>query len=320
LEKLLNFEDLSLAPGSTAKTATGNANDNLIKGNDFPNTLNGLDGNDILDGSGGLDSLIGGKGNDTYRLANDGDVITEKPGEGIDTIEIQDTFSLLLPSLKNNVENLTLSGTIAVDGTGTNADNVLTGNSAANTLTGLDGNDRLYGDQGTDIFIGGRGTDTLDLTESLASKDVVTIAAGDSLTGVLAGVSEADKVIKFAAATDVLDLPSLKIAANVATDNGQSLSIIKSHNISNGIIKFDDADTYAAPLAISLTTNMVSVIDYLKANITGNETVAFQAGVDVWVFQDGGANDTLVELVGGVGAAATSLSIGSFSTSAIHLA
>ncbi|MDO9107083.1 MAG: calcium-binding protein [Methylovulum sp.] len=315
LAALLNFENLSLT-GATAKTATGNSNDNAIIGNDLANTLSGLDGNDILDGAGGLDTLIGGKGNDIYRLANDGDIITELTGatEGTDTIEIPDTtFSLSLPSLKNNVENLTLTGTLTANGTGTGGANVITGNSAINTLTGLAGNDTLKGGEGADTLVGGLGADTLDLTESLASKDVLQFASGDSP----ASTVEADKVIKFALFYDTVDLTSTKIAVNVVSANGSDINSIKSHNISNGIIKFDDTDSYAAPLSIS-TTTLGDAIAYLKANITNGSTVAFQVSTDMWIFQDNGSNDTLIDLqLVGV---ATSLSTGGFSSTAIHIA
>ncbi len=311
MSSLLNFENLSLS-GSNAINGTGNTNDNEIRGNDSANTLTGLAGNDTLDGAGGLDKLIGGTGNDTYRLSNDGDTITELASEGTDTIEIQNTFSLQLASLGNNVENLTLLGTIAADGTGTNGINILTGNAASNLLTGLNGNDTLIGKDGADILIGGSGADILDLTEAAASKDIVRFNTGDSPANQL----DADKVIKFAMATDSIDLAgTIKIAANAASVNGADAGVIKSHSIVNGIIKFDDTDSFASALPVS-ASNLVSVIDYLKLNITDQSAVAFQAGSDMWVFQDAGANDTLITLTGVV---ASSLSATAFGSTAIHI-
>ena len=52
--------------------------------------------------------------------------------------------------LGDNIENLTLTGTGAIDGTGNDLNNVLTGNSAANILRGGEGNDTLNGVAGAD--------------------------------------------------------------------------------------------------------------------------------------------------------------------------
>ena len=51
-------------------------------------------------------------------------------------------------------------GTGAINGTGNNANNILTGNNAINTLNGGIGNDRLIGQGGNDILIGNSGKDT----------------------------------------------------------------------------------------------------------------------------------------------------------------
>ncbi|MBD2148282.1 Calx-beta domain-containing protein, partial [Sphaerospermopsis sp. FACHB-1194] len=92
------------------------------------------------------------------------------------TTTITDTltaaFTTTLPA---NVENLTLTGTSAINGTGNAGNNVIRGNSANNTLTGLDGND-TYGfvansalgtDTITEITTGG--TDTVDFTGTTAA-------------------------------------------------------------------------------------------------------------------------------------------------------
>ena len=65
-------------------------------------------------------------------------------------------------TLTNNVENLTLTGTAAINGTGNALDNLLTGNNTANTLTAYAGNDWLDGGIGADTLLGGLGNDTLD--------------------------------------------------------------------------------------------------------------------------------------------------------------
>lgn len=127
--------------------------DTLIADSDSGGTLRGGAGNDRLEG-GGDDSLQGGRGNDTY--VSDGANITERAGEGID--QVLSSASLFLP---NHIENLTLTGSAAIDGDGNGLDNEITGNGAANELTGADGDDVLSGGLGADTLDGGAGTDTL---------------------------------------------------------------------------------------------------------------------------------------------------------------
>jgi Ca2+-binding RTX toxin-like protein len=144
---LANVENLKLA--GSALTGTGNTLNNTITGNGSNNTLNGSAGND---------TLIGGSGNDVYVVDSTTDTITELANQGNDTIQASLTFSLAgLP----NVENLTLTGTGNINGTGNAANNVLTGNSGNNQLNGGSGNDTLTGGTGNDALVGGLGNDTL---------------------------------------------------------------------------------------------------------------------------------------------------------------
>jgi Ca2+-binding RTX toxin-like protein len=58
------------------------------------------------------------------------------------------------------VENLTLTGTGDLNGTGNSLANLLTGNSGANSLSGGAGDDTLDGGAGADSLVGGTGNDT----------------------------------------------------------------------------------------------------------------------------------------------------------------
>ena len=115
-----------------------------INGSGLQDLINGSDQNDLIDGKGGVDIMIGGLGNDTY-VVDVNEVITEAAGEGTDLVQSAATFTL-----SNNVENLTLTGIAAINGTGNGIGNVITGNSAANTLSGRGGDDTLAGGGGTD--------------------------------------------------------------------------------------------------------------------------------------------------------------------------
>ncbi|NEY92259.1 calcium-binding protein [Tabrizicola oligotrophica] len=160
-----DVENLTLT-GAETISGTGNAAGNTLTGNAAANLLSGLGGNDslyagdgadTLDGGTGADLMTGGLGNDTYFVDNAADAIVETDSGGFDAVQSSVTFTLAA-----EVENLTLSGTAAINGTGNTADNLITGNAAANSLSGLDGNDSLYGSGGVDSLYGGDGNDYLN--------------------------------------------------------------------------------------------------------------------------------------------------------------
>jgi serralysin len=175
-----NLENLTLT-GTTAINGTGNILNNIIIGNSAINTLSGGAGDDHLDGGTGADKLLGGIGNDTYIVDNTSDVITENVNEGTDTI--RSSVSL---TLGNNVENLILTGTSAINATGNTLNNVLTGNSAINTLTGGGGDDYLDGGAGADKLLGGIGNDTYIIDNS---GDALTENTNEGIDTVLSSIT-----------------------------------------------------------------------------------------------------------------------------------
>ncbi|HSV28167.1 MAG TPA: calcium-binding protein, partial [Candidatus Omnitrophota bacterium] len=134
---------------------TGAAPTNTILGTNAANVINGTSGHDRIDGKAGADTMAGKGGSDTYVVETMGDKVVEYSGQGIDTV-----FSSLGFRLGAYMENLTLTGTANVNGTGSNWHNHLTGNDGANALYGLGGNDRLTGGKGADVLTGGAGHDT----------------------------------------------------------------------------------------------------------------------------------------------------------------
>ncbi|HEY9690604.1 MAG TPA: Calx-beta domain-containing protein [Oculatellaceae cyanobacterium] len=180
-----NLEKLTLT-GTAAINGTGNALSNTITGNTAANTLDGGAGNDILNGGAGADTMIGNAGNDTYIVDNAQDITTEALNEGTDTVQSNITWTVA-----DNLENLTLTGTAAINGTGNELSNSITGNAAANmltgnsgidTLTGMAGNDILVGGFGNDLLTGGTGTDSFRFNAANEGVDTIkdfTVAQGD---------------------------------------------------------------------------------------------------------------------------------------------
>ena len=153
----------------------GTAGNDSLTGTALNERLNGMAGNDTLNGGAGIDSLSGGDGNDAYFVDTTTDLISDS--SGTDTVSSSVSFSLAALSF---IENLTLTGTAGLDGTGNDLNNAITGNSANNTLTAGLGNDTINGGLGNDTLTGGPGIDTFRFTTTpgSANRDLITDFSG----------------------------------------------------------------------------------------------------------------------------------------------
>jgi Ca2+-binding RTX toxin-like protein len=149
-----NVENLILT-GSSAINGTGSS---------LANTITGNSGSNGIDGGEGIDTLIGGAGNDTYSVDNGLDIVAENTGEGTDLVQSSTTYTL-----SANVENLILTGSSAINGTGNSLANIITGNSGANIIDGGAGNDSLIGADGSDLYVVDNALDRIYETNSLAA-------------------------------------------------------------------------------------------------------------------------------------------------------
>ena len=184
----------TLASTVSRLTLTGTRNINGT-GNALNNYLTGTAGNNILDGGAGYDILAGGRGNDTYIVDSTYDSIIENANEGTDTVK-----SFVNWTLGANLENLTLTGTGNLSGTGNELDNVITGNSGNNSLYGGGGNDKLYGMAGDDNLWVNIQADSINsnyLLDGGADNDSLWInvqGANNAVTSSLAGGSGVDSL------------------------------------------------------------------------------------------------------------------------------
>ena len=169
-----------------ANVITGNAAANLLSGGSFNDTIFGGGGNDTLDGGTGSDSVGGGAGDDTYFVDLVTDFLFEDADSGFDLVQSGAAWTLAA-----NFEDLLLTGSTGVSGTGNTQGNLITGNSRTNLLSGLDGIDTLRGMAGNDSLIGGAGNDVLtggdgadDFVFTNLSVDTDTITDFNGLNGV----------------------------------------------------------------------------------------------------------------------------------------
>jgi Ca2+-binding RTX toxin-like protein len=131
--------------------------DNII-GSVFNDTLYG-DGNaNVLNGGGNADIMDGKNGSDTY-VATAGDIITDSGTTGTDVVNAGVDFVL-----GSGIENLVLTGTLAINGRGNSLNNSLTGNSGNNILDGGTGDDTFVGSNGLDTYFVDSANDSITET------------------------------------------------------------------------------------------------------------------------------------------------------------
>ena len=221
-----------LEGGNDNDTLNGGSGVDDLRGGAGTDTLDGGIGSDRLDGGTGADSMTGGQGSDVYVVDDENDIVIELAGvsTGLDTIEASVSYTL-----SANVENLTLTGTGAINGTGNALKNVITGNSGANTLDGAAGNDTINGGGDADTLLGGAGADILN---GDAGNDRLTGGDGaDQLTGgtgadtfafttadlhltTLGGKADIDKILDLSFADgDVIDLSGIDAIASTGAND-----------------------------------------------------------------------------------------------------
>jgi Ca2+-binding RTX toxin-like protein len=209
-----------------ANLLDGGQGDDRLYGGQGSDTLVGGSGNDVLMGGLSIDAMYGGVGDDIYSVDSPTDVVREDYGQGTDQVDSSVSYTL-----GDNLENLSLQGTDAIDGNGNKLNNLMFGNVADNTLRGGDGNDTLDGRDGADTLEGGAGNDTY-----------VVDSAGDRVDdGYMAGTDQVNAWITYTLGYDIENLTLLGTASINAYGNGSN-NVITGNGGNNSLSGYGGND------------------------------------------------------------------------------
>ncbi|MBD2268610.1 M10 family metallopeptidase C-terminal domain-containing protein [Anabaena sp. FACHB-1391] len=207
--------------------------------------------------------------NETFNLAlsNPVGAVVVNPNPVITiTDTIQSITTLTLPA---GVENLTLTGTAAINGTGNTGNNVLTGNSANNILAGGDGND-TYSFNATTVL----GNDTIQETLT-GGVDVIDLTGTTGAATLNLGVTTTQTVVT----TNL----RLTLAANNVIENiigGNGADRLTGNSLDNSLVGGLGDDNLRGNGGDDSLTGGV-----------GNDILTGDAGTDRFIYSSGRAYD-----------------------------
>ncbi|MEK6245051.1 MAG: DUF4214 domain-containing protein [Pseudomonadota bacterium] len=290
-----HFNAFTISQGVVIENASGGSGDDSITGNQFANVLTGNGGNDSLVGEGandnlsgggghdtlnggaGNDIMVGGAGNDTYVVDNAGDVVTENLNEGTDAVQ-----SSIVYTLGANLENLTLTGSANVNGTGNGLANVLTGNSGNNLLDGGAGADTMAGGAGNDTLYGGSGTDTAVYSGNIADYTISYVAATNVFT-VTDNTSGRDGIDLVSAVELFQFADTTRTSAQLQPPTATNFSAAESYtedvplNLIDIVVSDPDSTSITVTLILSSTA-----AGRLSTGTSNAVSSSYDAGTGVW--------------------------------------
>jgi Ca2+-binding RTX toxin-like protein len=238
-----NGDDL-LFGGSGDDRLNAGTGDDELQGGDGADRLFGAAGrdvlvggagNDILDGQTGIDAAAGGAGDDKYNVDDEGDVVVEKAGEGVDTVYASAAYTLAAGSA---VEHLRAdAGSQGLVLSGNELANSIHGGAGGDTLNGMDGNDTLRGNDGADTLSGGLGRDIL--FGGAGADTFVFRSAAEAGNGALR-----DQIKDFEDGADLIDLSEFGVAFDFIGNAGfgGNAGELRAYNTGNNTYVAGDLD------------------------------------------------------------------------------
>ena len=237
----------------------------------------------------------------SYVSGKTADAVVALSGGNQGTDTVQSSISYTLPG---GVENLTLTGSANIDGTGNAADNVLIGNTGNNVITGGAGVDTLTGGLGVDTFVFGPGdTGTTAgqrdlITDFTPGTDKLDIAAIDANSGTTA--NDAFRFLGSAAFDGEAG------ALHTRYEAAGNLTVLEADRNGDGVADFaiamsgnltlSTADFTTASIILPVNASGVAGADHLVGSVV-NDTLFGMGGDDTLEGLDG---DDLLD--GGAGA------------------
>ncbi|MEA3193574.1 MAG: hypothetical protein QOD26_1907, partial [Betaproteobacteria bacterium] len=222
--------DIAIDNGSTPPPPSSGQ---MITGTSGNDSLTGGAGNDTLDGGAGADTMNGQAGDDTY-IVGAGDVLADSSGN--DTVIAGTSWALA-----SGFENLTLSGSAALNGSGNSAANIILGNSGNNVLRTREGNDTVTGGGGRDLF---------DFTTAASATNV------DTVTDFVSGTDELefeDAAFTAIGAAGVWAAGDARFWSAAGATSGHDANDRLVYNSSTGALYYD-ADGSGAGAAVQVAT------------------------------------------------------------------
>jgi Ca2+-binding RTX toxin-like protein len=246
------LENLTLATGSAAVTATGNTLDNVLTGNAGDNTLTGGAGNDTLDGGAGSDTAVFAITRAQATVNTVSGVTTVTSSEGVDSLTNMEFLQFSDQSVFIG-PNTPPTGSVTIAGTLTQGQTL----TASNNLADVDGLGTIgYQWRANGSSISGATGSTLVLAQAHVGKTISVLASYTDGRGAAESVASATT----AAVANLNDPPSATATGNRTIGKNETLSISLGSlftDVDGDVLSFS-ASGLPAGLAINSQTGVIS--------------------------------------------------------------